>query len=150
MMTGNTNLADLGKVVSWNGLKKLVTWSNDNANTIKGTYGAISTPFKTRNTGYYTFIPDMCRSLRFDYSRDNAINTVDTFDFTLPKDTFYNSNPEYREFCEKDCIGGGIFNNKDCLKRKLDVFSIVFFMLVSKNVDYQSNLANFKFENSIA
>jgi hypothetical protein len=48
--------------------RKLVDWGNENANTIKGTYGAVSSPYKTRKNGYYTFIPDMCRqvSLKFE------------------------------------------------------------------------------------
>ena len=48
--------------------RKLVDWGNENANTIKGTFGAVSNPYKTRKNGYYTFIPDMCRqaSLKFE------------------------------------------------------------------------------------
>jgi len=43
--------------------RKLVDWGNENANTIKGTFGAVSNPYKTRKNGYYTFIPDMCRQV---------------------------------------------------------------------------------------
>jgi hypothetical protein len=132
MMTGNTGLNDLGRLVSWNGLSKLNNWNNLNANTFKGTFGSISVPFKTRDEAVYSFVPDMCRSLRLEYSNDNLIGNINTYDFKMPKNSFHASNPEFKDFCENDSLGDGVFNVKKCLKHSSSYLSQPHFLNADK------------------
>lgn len=58
------------------------------------------------------------RSLKLEYLQDNMIDGVETYDFHLAKDSFYNStlNPENEGYCSGyDCLGNGVFNLSRCL-----------------------------------
>jgi hypothetical protein len=46
--------------------------------------------------------------------RDNEINGVKTYDFHLPKDIFYESNPANEGFCDENCLGDGVLNISKC------------------------------------
>jgi hypothetical protein len=46
--------------------------------------------------------------------RDNEINGVKTYDFHLPKDIFYQSNPANEGFCDENCLGDGVLNISKC------------------------------------
>ena len=50
------------------------------------------------------------------YVRDGQVKGVETLDFTLPEDIFYNStlNPDNEGFCDGECLGNGVFNISQC------------------------------------
>jgi len=45
--------------------RKLDIWKDEDLNTISGTIGIISTPFKSREDTYYSYAPDLCRYFSF-------------------------------------------------------------------------------------
>lgn len=111
-------MANIGRVHAVNGLTKLSIWSSDNANKIKGSDGIIYPPFIKRDKPLYSFSSEMCRSLKLEYLQDNMIDGVETYDFHLAKEAFYNStlNPENEGYCSGyDCLGNGVFNLSRCL-----------------------------------
>ncbi|CAF0832075.1 unnamed protein product, partial [Brachionus calyciflorus] len=61
MMTGNDDVLNIAKIISWNGKEKVDIWSSDQANMINGTDGTLYPPFLDRNKRLYSFSPDMCR-----------------------------------------------------------------------------------------
>ena len=61
--------------------------------------------------------------MRFEYAKDNEINTVKTYEYGLPKNTFHQPNSEYSEFCGNECGADGIFNCRKCIKCKLNVYA---------------------------
>ena len=56
------------------------------------------------------------RSMKLVYLKNNKIDNIETFDFHLPEDVFYNStlNPENEGFCTNDCLGNGVQNISKC------------------------------------
>ncbi|CAF1030388.1 unnamed protein product [Brachionus calyciflorus] len=116
MRTGNDNPLNVGKIVSWNGKKKLNFWSNDKANEILGTDGSFYPPFLNRTSRIDSFSPDMCRTYSLTYLRDNEIAGVKTYDFHLPENIFAEPsiNPENEGFCDGECFGSGVLNISNC------------------------------------
>ena len=44
------------------------------------------------------------------------IDDIQTYDYHLSKNIFYNSdlNPDNEGFCDKECLGNGVFNMSAC------------------------------------
>jgi len=51
------------------------------------------------------------------YFQDKPVNNLNTFEFRVPKNIFYNSslNLENKGFCDDDCLGNGVFNVSKCI-----------------------------------
>ena len=114
IMTGYDNMNDVARIISWDGKEKLDFWWNNSANLINGSDGTFFPPFRTRNDVLYAFSPDMCRSYKLTYLKDNYINNLKTYDYHLPKDMFYNT-PDNQGFCEPGhCLGDGVLNISKC------------------------------------
>ena len=57
------------------------------------------------------------RLINFSYLKDNKFKDINTFDFHMPTNIFYNSstNPDNQGFCSgEDCLGNGVFNLSKC------------------------------------
>jgi len=70
-----------------------------------------------------------------EYTKENYISGVKTYDFELPANAFYNStlNPENIGFCSNDCLGNGVMDLSNCYggkiffnKNKLIIIGIYF------------------------
>ena len=70
--TGRNNLADVGKVHSWDDQTALDFWKNDTeyCNAITGTDGSTFHPEIERNETLHIFNRDLCRSLPLVYQKD--------------------------------------------------------------------------------
>ena len=70
---------------------------------------------------------------------ENYIAGVKTFDFELPKETFYNStlNPENSGFCSQDCLGNGVMDISKCYGGILSLNELDKFLKISSLIDYQ-------------
>ena len=111
-------------------------WKNANADLLNGTDGTLYPPFRTRDQVLYSFSSDMCRldfvilmcfigcsffklnrSYNLVYLKDNRVEGIETLDFHLPPDTFYNSslNPLNEGFTKSDnYLGNGVQNISVC------------------------------------
>lgn len=109
IMTGMDDINNVGKIVQWNGLKKLDFWDNDAANEIKGTDGSLFSPNRKRIDKLAIFASALCRSVPIEYARDNFVDGFNTLEYHLPKNVFYNSslNPSNEGLCT-ECIGNGV------------------------------------------
>lgn len=96
ILNGADGIDSYGKVVEWNGLKKLNYWDSDKANTIDGDDSACFKPLKTRTEPLKLFTSALGRTLILSYNKDMHIDGFDTYKFGLKKDLFYNAsvNPE--------------------------------------------------------
>lgn len=56
------------------------------------------------------------RTYTLQFLRDNKINGVNTYDFHLPKNAFWNAtlNPLNEGYCDGDCIANGVQNISRC------------------------------------
>lgn len=82
----------------------------------------------TRDQILYSFSPDMCRSYRLEYLRDNMFEGAKTLDFHLPKNIFFYStlNPDNEGFCSNNCLGNGVLNISKCYGGKfLEIYQPV-------------------------
>lgn len=116
IMTGYSDYNDKGKIIDWNGSKKLDLWESENANLINGTDGTMFAPFMTRDQNIFSFSSDMCRSYHLVFKEDRRIFDINTLGFHLPENLFHNStsNPFNDGFCEGDCLGNGVQNISKC------------------------------------
>jgi lysosome membrane protein 2 len=82
---------------------------------INGSDGTFFSPFRKRDDVLYAFSPDMCRSYKLTYLKDNVVDGINTYDFHLPHDIFYNDVPGNEGFCDEGyCLGNGVLNISKC------------------------------------
>lgn len=63
---GIKNSHDLGRMVEYEGAKKMDTWSTKECNEYHGTDSTIFPPFLKREEGLWSYTPDLCRySIKF-------------------------------------------------------------------------------------
>jgi hypothetical protein len=116
MMTGISNISDVGRLVSWNNNEKLDYWYSPYANLINGSDSTTFPPYRKRDQRVYAYNSDMCRSYYLEYFKDDVHNGIKTYNFHLPKTIFYNTtyNPDSNGFCENECVGNGVLNISTC------------------------------------
>lgn len=109
IMTGVDDIKNLGKMIEFNGKKKLDYWYSEKANELVGCYPGLVQPFMARTFEPQLFTTALGRTLTLKYLKDVVYDDFDTFEYFLPKNTFYNpkNNPENEGFC-KACIGDGL------------------------------------------
>ncbi len=73
-MNGNDDISNYGRIVEWNGLKKLTYWSTDKANTIDGFDANCFTPLKERSEYLKFFTPGLGRS-GYVHEKYSLLNT---------------------------------------------------------------------------
>lgn len=132
-MTGNTNPKDKGKIIDWNGHKKLDYWYSEEANQLKGTDSTMYAPFIAREDKLYAFNSEMCRSFYFEYKEDKQLHGMDLYTFHAPHNLFYNSslNPLNEGYCSNDCLGNGVQNISRCYGGKSIKSDYLFSVLLS-------------------
>lgn len=116
VMTGADDVSNLGKIVEWNGLKKLNIWDTDKANEISGNDPTLFTPFRKRSDILKIFSSTLGRSLILNYEKDEYVNDILSYKFSLQKDIFYNAsvNPENDGYDYEE-MGNGVH----CLGRMI-------------------------------
>ena len=58
----------------------------------------------------------LSRTYTLKYFRKNKVRGVETWDFHLPENVFWNStlNPSNEGYCQGDCLGNGVQNISKC------------------------------------
>ncbi|CAF0936193.1 unnamed protein product [Adineta ricciae] len=113
--TGLSDIKQVAKVVSFNGVQHLNYWSTFQANMLNGTDGSLFPPFLTKDKHVYSYNADMCRSYYLSFLRERKDGYVTLYDFHLSADVFNMSREENRGFCgQGPCLGDGVLNISTC------------------------------------
>lgn len=119
LSTGIADVADLAKVVSYQGRKRLKWWKGHHCNAIKGTDGSLFHPGVTKNETLQVFTSELCQSLPLVYQGETQVEGIPAYRFVPPTDVFDNSDPKRDCFCTADPNIGcstpnGLFNMSSC------------------------------------
>merc|ERR1712170_201009 len=87
-MTGQTNVHDVAKIVSYGGKTKMDFWSTRQCNAIRGTDGSLFHPGVQANETLYLFNRDLCQSLPLVYQEEVEHHGMKTLRFVPPSNVF--------------------------------------------------------------
>nr|CAD7452862.1 unnamed protein product [Timema tahoe] len=112
---GIKNIADIGRVVEFNGQKKLSSWSGEKCNEISGTDGTIFPPFLTSEDNILAFSPELCRTIAAVFERPTTYKGIQGYRYTATLGDM-SSNPNEKCFCptEDTCLKKGSFELSRC------------------------------------
>ncbi|RWS26453.1 platelet glycoprotein 4-like protein [Leptotrombidium deliense] len=114
--TGKSSLDEFGSVVKWSNLSYLSCWSGDDCNRIEGTDGMMFHPFVSNEESIKLFSSDVKRhdlfpfvthqfsmlSLSFTFEKNDVIEGIDAYKFTIPDEVF--SAPRFSERNKCFCV----------------------------------------------
>jgi hypothetical protein len=91
-------------------------WGNFQANLLNGTDATFYAPLPRHDKPIHIFLPDVCRSFRLEYSKNQRVSGVKTFEFRLPLKILHNNSLEYQGFCNSNntCLTEGLLNVSKC------------------------------------
>ncbi|XP_039213237.1 scavenger receptor class B member 1 isoform X2 [Crotalus tigris] len=114
VFTGVGDITKAHMVDSWNGLKKVSFWHSDQCNMINGTAGEQWPPFMTPSSPVELYTPDVCRSIKLNYTMSRKFRGIPVYHYTAPKNLFANGTtyPPNEGFCP--CRQSGIQNISSC------------------------------------
>nr|CAD7587218.1 unnamed protein product [Timema genevievae] len=109
---GIKNIADIGRVVEFNGQKKLSSWSGEKCNEISGTDGTIFPPFLTSEDNILAFSPETIAAV---FERPTTYKGIKGYRYTATLGDM-SSNPNEKCFCptEDTCLKKGSFELSRC------------------------------------
>nr|CAD7197008.1 unnamed protein product [Timema douglasi] len=112
---GIKNITDIGRVVEFNGQKKLSSWSGEKCNEISGTDGTIFPPFLTSEDKILAFSPELCRTIAAVFERPTTYKGIKGYRYTATLGDM-SSNPDEKCFCptEDTCLKKGSFELSRC------------------------------------
>ena len=79
LSTGIADVADLAKVVSYQGRKRLKWWKGHHCNAIKGTDGSLFHPGVTKNETLQVFTSELCQSLPLVYQGETQVEGIPAY-----------------------------------------------------------------------
>ena len=82
--TGKKASTDFGRLVSYQGMTKTSVWKGDPCNMVNGTDGILFEPFLTRDMVMRAYVPDLCRSIYFEYTDDVVHDGIPAYRFRQP------------------------------------------------------------------
>lgn len=113
--TGYKDIAQVAKVVSFNGVTKLNYWSTEQTNMLNGTDASLFPPNIKKDEDIYSYNADMCRSYYISFLRERKDGPVKLWDFHLSANVFDMTREENLGFCgQGPCIGSGVLNISTC------------------------------------
>jgi len=140
---GNNDVKSIGKMLSWNGKKKLDWWNSEEANKIQGTDGQLFPPHINRDDKLPIFVGDMCRSVYLKYASDVYFDGLQSYKFTLAPEVLDMTLPENKGFCQptdkyflnqpENCLPSGLMNLSTCQGAPI-ILSLPHFRYASKDV----------------
>jgi hypothetical protein len=130
----------VGNIERYNYDTKVSYWLTEYANMINGTDSTIWHPDEKPSDEVYIFSPDICRSLRLEYSESRTNTFGITNDrFVLPDIAFANI-PENYGFCVNatnqnkthviQCLPTGLMSLKTCIKCKFIILIVIFCFII--------------------
>lgn len=78
------------------------TWDTKYARMINGTDGQLFSPMLKREDRLTIFVPQICRSIQMEYTKDVAVNGVPSWRYAPPLDLYDPALPQNRAFCNKN------------------------------------------------
>lgn len=100
ILTGTQNVNQVGQIVKFDKKQKMDFWTSDTCNKIQGTDGSIFPPFIKRDSIFWMFVPDICRSIYASYYKDIELNGLQLLRYTVPRDAFDAKNPQNEGYCQ--------------------------------------------------
>uniref|UniRef100_A0A6G1SEZ7 Lysosome membrane protein 2 n=1 Tax=Aceria tosichella TaxID=561515 RepID=A0A6G1SEZ7_9ACAR len=131
------DMANIGRVVRWNGKSTVSYWRGKTCNTVRGTDGQFFHPFVQKDEKLEIFAPDMCRTLQIEYIKTTSIRSIELYRFGISSNFFrpIDFNEETKCFCvkrsheakQKFCKLGGIIDLSSCRKKPVVLSTPHFF-----------------------
>lgn len=113
--TGYSDIDNVAKVITFNGMRTLNFWSTAQANMLNGTDASLFPPNLNKKEKVFSYNADMCRSYYLSFLRERKDGPVTLYDFHLNADVFNTSREENRGFCGYGpCLGDGVLNISTC------------------------------------
>jgi len=113
MFTGAGDNSRMGKVTSWNYTGQL-PWFQGECGKVKGGAGEFYPP-GLEKTYIELFSNDLCRSLRFNFTRERIVKGINSYEFVADEGFFANGsvNPANACFDSQD-IPSGLYDSSKC------------------------------------
>ncbi|CAB11566.3 Sensory neuron membrane protein 2 [Caenorhabditis elegans] len=94
----------IGHLYTWNNMTEMPegTWDTKYARMINGTDGQLFSPMLKREDRLTIFVPQICRSIQMEYTKDVAVNGVPSWRYAPPLDLYDPALPQNRAFCNKN------------------------------------------------
>lgn len=113
---GVKNSHDMGRMVEYEGAKKMDIWASKECNEYHGTDSTIFPPFLKREEGLWSYTPDLCRSLGAYFTGSTTYNNipVDIYKADLGDQE---NNKEDKCFCTAPdkCMKKGLMDLTKCV-----------------------------------
>ena len=126
--TGIQDTIDFGRIVTYNGMSKFKVWKGDSCNAINGTDGIIFNPFLKTEMRMEALVPDLCRSIHFDYTETVSYDGIPAFRFRQPRSMYESgrTNPANKCFCpiNETCNTEGLIPVAPCFEGKCNLLSM--------------------------
>ncbi|XP_069694772.1 sensory neuron membrane protein 1-like [Periplaneta americana] len=112
---GIEDIHDLGRVVAFNGQKKMTVWSGDPCNQFKGTDSTVFAPFITAKDTIAAFAPDLCRAAEAENLGPRKFKGIKGFLFNANFGDM-STDPKLKCFCTTPdtCMKKGIHDTTRC------------------------------------
>jgi len=120
IVTGVSDIQDLGNILTWNGAKNVSFWTTPECNMINGTDGSLWHPFIKKTDVLYIFNSDLCRSVYIEYEGEGTVSSshIPVLKFGPTQLVMANEtvNPDNAGFCTPrgNCMGAGVLNVSTC------------------------------------
>ncbi|KAF1762809.1 hypothetical protein GCK72_011072 [Caenorhabditis remanei] len=101
--TGVPSPYKIGHLYTWNNMTVMPegTWDTVYARMVNGTDGQLFSPMLKREQRLTLFVPQICRSVQMEYSRDVSVQGILSWRYVPPKDLYDPKRPENQGFCNK-------------------------------------------------
>ncbi|EGT53588.1 hypothetical protein CAEBREN_16141 [Caenorhabditis brenneri] len=101
--TGVPSPFKIGHLYTWNNMTEMPegTWDTQYARMINGTDGQLFSPMLKREERLTIFVPQICRSVQMEYSKDVSVQGVPSWRYVPPLDLYDPKRPENCAFCNK-------------------------------------------------
>ncbi|XP_030296000.1 platelet glycoprotein 4 [Sparus aurata] len=139
--TGEDDIANVGKILSWRGEESLTFWDDKYCNMINGTDASSFAPFVDKRKPLYFFSSDICRSVSASYEDSLDLKGIKVYRYTLQPNTLAapNVNPDNQCYCRdpkvtKNCTMAGVLDISSCQGNKPIYISLPHFLYGSPSL----------------
>ncbi|CAL8080165.1 unnamed protein product [Orchesella dallaii] len=138
---------EFGQLVAWQNKSKLTFHKADSCNSINGSDGTLNPPFVEPGiTDIFIFIPELCRSVKWQYDRETITHGIPVSRFQFPDIKTPAEDPDLWCFCPHDDLGKcdihGIASLAACYQGVPIMFSKPHFLDVDTSVRKQIDGVN--------